>query len=440
MPLLTVNKVVGHFIKDLADRNSLNIDGYDLDQLAMGFQVEKEHGSQSGEDTNVTHDDPVATLKIAMAHLKEKPDYYTRLKKVEESLSKTSKNSEQQLSTHLQNLQKLKFHNANRFRGAEPAIYENDDAVHPITGKKVTLGIELDHRGAPNNIFYFHHHNDKIEHIKSDHLLYKSTIKHLKNKVEESKMGLKNINKDSGHLDYRELGQRGIHSFSKRSSPPKIGDDIDYYDRDGEKKYGKLVGRSSANHKSGHPLSINIKDHGDKKVRKLHTVVEEIENLDEVKIQNSDTIKAAQAAKRTVKLYRYIGPNTKWSNFRGDQDKDLVKGDRVKLIKTQGNIVNIKHNDDFGAETFVHHKHIEPIKESVMKHLAGHKGAYNMKEELRNMITTTLQEKPSDFAAAFAKAIIPKMKEALDSKRQEVAGTLCSSTTTDVDESENYLH
>ena len=31
------------------------------------------------EDTNVTDDDPIVTGKIALAHMKEFPDYYTRL-------------------------------------------------------------------------------------------------------------------------------------------------------------------------------------------------------------------------------------------------------------------------------------------------------------------------------------------------------------------------
>ena len=33
--------------------------------------------------TNVSGGDPVVTGKIALAHLKEFPDYYTRLKKME---------------------------------------------------------------------------------------------------------------------------------------------------------------------------------------------------------------------------------------------------------------------------------------------------------------------------------------------------------------------
>ena len=42
------------------------------------FDVELEHGLIDPH-TNVTNDDPIMTGKIALAHLNEFPDYYTRL-------------------------------------------------------------------------------------------------------------------------------------------------------------------------------------------------------------------------------------------------------------------------------------------------------------------------------------------------------------------------
>ncbi|MCF7844632.1 MAG: hypothetical protein K9M03_02280 [Kiritimatiellales bacterium] len=51
---------------------------FDIDQFTRGMSVELEHGSRDSE-TNVTNDDPLLTGKIALAHLKEFPDYYTRL-------------------------------------------------------------------------------------------------------------------------------------------------------------------------------------------------------------------------------------------------------------------------------------------------------------------------------------------------------------------------
>lgn len=44
----------------------------------MGLLVELEHGTRDPE-TNVTSDDLSQTGKIALAHLREFPDYYTRL-------------------------------------------------------------------------------------------------------------------------------------------------------------------------------------------------------------------------------------------------------------------------------------------------------------------------------------------------------------------------
>jgi len=54
----------------------------DIDQLRMGMEVELEHGRRDPL-TNVTDDDPFMTAKIALAHLHELPDYYTRLRKME---------------------------------------------------------------------------------------------------------------------------------------------------------------------------------------------------------------------------------------------------------------------------------------------------------------------------------------------------------------------
>ena len=54
----------------------------DLEQFRMGLAVELEHGTQDPA-TNVTNDDETITGKIALAHLREIPDYYTRLAAME---------------------------------------------------------------------------------------------------------------------------------------------------------------------------------------------------------------------------------------------------------------------------------------------------------------------------------------------------------------------
>lgn len=55
---------------------------FDVEQFRIGLEVELEHGAHDPE-TNVTGDDPLLTGKIAWAHLKELPDYYTRLVEME---------------------------------------------------------------------------------------------------------------------------------------------------------------------------------------------------------------------------------------------------------------------------------------------------------------------------------------------------------------------
>jgi hypothetical protein len=57
-------------------------DKFDIDQFRRGVNVEFEHGTIDPE-TNVTNDDLLTTGKIALAHLREFPDYYDRLDKME---------------------------------------------------------------------------------------------------------------------------------------------------------------------------------------------------------------------------------------------------------------------------------------------------------------------------------------------------------------------
>jgi hypothetical protein len=55
---------------------------FDVEQFRMGLGVELEHGRQDPA-TNVSNDDEITTGKIALAHLNEFPDYYTRLAAME---------------------------------------------------------------------------------------------------------------------------------------------------------------------------------------------------------------------------------------------------------------------------------------------------------------------------------------------------------------------
>ena len=55
---------------------------YTIEDVAEGMNVEAEHGTRF-PDLDVTGDDPVITAKIALAHLREVPDYYERLEVME---------------------------------------------------------------------------------------------------------------------------------------------------------------------------------------------------------------------------------------------------------------------------------------------------------------------------------------------------------------------
>ena len=64
--------------------NKLGIDWgrLNVEQFGIGLNVELEHGLNA-PSTDVTGNAPILTGKIALAHLNEYADYYTRLKKME---------------------------------------------------------------------------------------------------------------------------------------------------------------------------------------------------------------------------------------------------------------------------------------------------------------------------------------------------------------------
>ena len=89
---LSLNKPVLNYHKTIVDENGnfyrritneLIEEKFDLDEFTVGVNIELEHGTKYSE-CNVTKNDPILTGKIALAHLKEFPDYYTRLKQLEE--------------------------------------------------------------------------------------------------------------------------------------------------------------------------------------------------------------------------------------------------------------------------------------------------------------------------------------------------------------------
>ena len=66
----------------VGDAIGVDWERFDLEQFQRGMDVEFEHGAHDPQ-TDVTGDDPIVTGKIAWAHLKELPDYYTRLAAME---------------------------------------------------------------------------------------------------------------------------------------------------------------------------------------------------------------------------------------------------------------------------------------------------------------------------------------------------------------------
>jgi hypothetical protein len=76
---MTVKKsITEEEAKLIGKKLGLDWNTFDVEQYRMGMEVELEHGTVNPL-TNVTDDDLLLTGKIALAHLNEFPDYYTRL-------------------------------------------------------------------------------------------------------------------------------------------------------------------------------------------------------------------------------------------------------------------------------------------------------------------------------------------------------------------------
>jgi hypothetical protein len=73
--------------KKIGDELGIKWDKWNVNQFRMGLDVELEHGTISRK-TNITNDDSIMTGKIALAHLNEFADYYTRLAELEKEADK----------------------------------------------------------------------------------------------------------------------------------------------------------------------------------------------------------------------------------------------------------------------------------------------------------------------------------------------------------------
>lgn len=79
---MTKRSIATEDAKRIGNQLGINWSKFDIEQYRMGMEVELEHGTVNPL-TNVTNDDLLTTGKIALAHLNEFPDYYTRLLKME---------------------------------------------------------------------------------------------------------------------------------------------------------------------------------------------------------------------------------------------------------------------------------------------------------------------------------------------------------------------
>ncbi|MFH0923307.1 MAG: DUF5661 family protein [Candidatus Falkowbacteria bacterium] len=78
----TKEKFTTEQAKQIGEELGIDWKKFNVEQFRMGMDVELEHGLINSH-TNVTNDDSLTTGKIALAHLNEFPDYYTRLEKME---------------------------------------------------------------------------------------------------------------------------------------------------------------------------------------------------------------------------------------------------------------------------------------------------------------------------------------------------------------------
>lgn len=72
--------------KAIATKIGVKLSKKGLDQFKKGLHAELEHGKEGphlGVNTDVTHNDPIKTGKIALAHINEYPRYYDGLRKME---------------------------------------------------------------------------------------------------------------------------------------------------------------------------------------------------------------------------------------------------------------------------------------------------------------------------------------------------------------------
>jgi len=91
--MTTKRRITTEEAKLTGERLGIDWSKFDVNQFKMGMEVELEHGTINPL-TNVTNNDLLITGKIALAHLNEFSDYYTRLLKMEKEAKKHAPGSQ----------------------------------------------------------------------------------------------------------------------------------------------------------------------------------------------------------------------------------------------------------------------------------------------------------------------------------------------------------
>lgn len=80
---MTIKNFTSGQAKEIGEQLGIRWNKFDIEQFRIGMGIELEHGTIDIK-TNVSNDDALTTGKIALAHLNEFADYYTRLLEMEE--------------------------------------------------------------------------------------------------------------------------------------------------------------------------------------------------------------------------------------------------------------------------------------------------------------------------------------------------------------------
>lgn len=191
--------------KEIGDVIGVDFSKVDLEQFRMGLGVELEHGTVDKE-TNVTNDDINMTGKIAWIHIKEIPDYYTRLKKMEQNRS----NENMSLAKEMLNILDEKFkqtHNTLTNKGWY-VTYDNP-------GRTI---VDYEHDKFPDQMLRVHRSLEKCSMKKS---MGGSNNMTIARKLTESLSTLVENNDRVTHTEYEVHTAPDIHTVVNTIKDPK---------------------------------------------------------------------------------------------------------------------------------------------------------------------------------------------------------------------------